>query len=127
MTFTKHQDVAVVEHDDQTRQPREGGRRFNATVTSAEGIYLAVRYNDDQQGLGVVGHRTGQFYAESGWRAWDGEFRWRLVPVCRCESPILGESVKDPDDPTGEEFCGDDCLTTAAEASHGAFAGTEFN
>ena len=83
--------VVVVEHDDQTRQPRPGGRRFNATVTSAEGIYLAVRYNDDQQGLSAVGHRTDQFYAESGWRSWDGAFRWRLEAVTTASSTEEGQ------------------------------------
>lgn len=43
----------------------------------------------------------------------------------RCEEPVTGTPVKDPDDLMGREFCSDGCLTTAAEASHGAMAARE--
>ena len=43
-----------------------------------------------------------------------------------CQEPVTGTPATDPGDPLGREFH-DECLTAAAEASHGAFAGTEFN
>ena len=49
----------------------------HAVITGTEGAYIRVRYDTG---------RTDQFYADSGWRAWDGELRWRLesfVPVAR--------------------------------------------
>jgi hypothetical protein len=109
--FRRYQDVAAVEHDDSTRQPLEGGRVKPASVIELGGIYVQVRYENGSKDA---------YYQESGWRAWDGVFRWRLVPLCRCELPVLEPVVAD-DDLTGEEFCSDGCLTTAAEASHGAF------
>ena len=42
-----------------------------------------------------------------------------------CAAPILGEPVTDPEDLMGREFCRDECLTAAAEASHGAMAARE--
>ena len=41
----------------------------HAVITGTEGAYIQVRYDTG---------RTDQFYAESGWRAWDGELRWRI-------------------------------------------------
>lgn len=67
--------VVVVEHDEATRAPREGGRRFPARVVKTEGIYIQVAYDD----RAVNGGRPDAFYEESGWRAWDGAFRWRLT------------------------------------------------
>lgn len=67
--------VLVVEHDEATRTPRDGGRRFPARVVSTEGIYVHVDYDDRT----VNGGRPDMFYGESGWRAWDGALRWRLT------------------------------------------------
>lgn len=106
-TFRIHDDVAVVEHDDATRQPREGGKVMRASVIELGGIYVQIRYENGSKDA---------FYQESGWRAWDGMFQWRLVSVCRCEKPILGEPVTDPDDPTERRFCSEDCLDSAGEA-----------
>ena len=106
-TFSQHQDVAAVEHDDSTRQPREGGKVKLATVTQLGGIYVQVRYE---------GGALDGFYAESGWRAWDGEFRWRLMPLCsRCELPILGTPVEDDCDPLHRKWCTAECQTASAE------------
>jgi len=65
------QRAQVVEHDGQTRRPREGGQVLDVTVKAVMGAYVFA----DVPGLGA----TGQFWRESGWTAWDGEFRWRLV------------------------------------------------
>ncbi|MGI5422948.1 hypothetical protein [Actinomadura luteofluorescens] len=67
--------VVVVEHDDATRRPREGGRRFPARVVKTEGIYIQVDYLDRTVNRG----RPDVFFKESLWRAWDGAFRWRLT------------------------------------------------
>jgi hypothetical protein len=110
-TFRVGQDVAVVEHDDATRKPREGGQVWAASVTSLSGPY--VRAN-------VEGHGLVTFWLESGWTAWTGGFGWRLVPVCeRCEDPILGEPVIHPAGPgPGHIYCGSDCEDDAAVAWH---------
>lgn len=50
---------------------------FPGTVDSLAGIYVLVRYDDPT----LMAGRLDQFYAESGWRAWDGEVRWRLRAV----------------------------------------------
>lgn len=67
----------VVEHDDQTRQPRPGGMRMQCTVTAVSRCYVLVEF----PGYGniALGQKTDQFWRDSGWRAWDGEFRWRLA------------------------------------------------
>jgi hypothetical protein len=70
-------EVVVVEQDRDTRAPKPGGRRFPAKVEAAEGIYLQVRYADKS----VNGGKPDQFYTDSGWRAWDGDLRWRLEPA----------------------------------------------
>ena len=67
----------VVEHDDATRQPKPGGKVLPATVTGLSGIYV-IAEAEVGGSLGVQGPLS--FYAESGWKAWDGEFRWRLLP-----------------------------------------------
>jgi len=113
--FRRYQDVAAVEHDE-AGNPVEGGAIFCGTVTEAGPCSARAR-------IGAVG--VWPFLLDSRNRAWREAGRWRLVPLCRCESPILGEPVTDPDDLMGREFCGDDCLTTASEASHGAFAARE--
>jgi hypothetical protein len=117
--FRRYQDVVIVEHDDRTREPKQGGEVMQpATVTAIEGAYVRAR---TEFGITLV------FWAESGWTAWDGMFQWRLVPVCRCGKPILGDPVTDPDDPRHEEFCSEDCITTAAERSSGAMAAIEYS
>jgi hypothetical protein len=67
--------VVVVEHDEATRAPREGGRRYPARVVGIEGIYVQVAYEDRAVNRG----RPDAFYKDSGWRAWDGVMRWRLT------------------------------------------------
>jgi hypothetical protein len=66
--------VTAVEHDDADRRPRPGGRTYGACVTQVTRLYVAVTYDDPER----AGSVTDLFYAESGWRAWDGQFRWRL-------------------------------------------------
>ena len=118
--FTVHQDVAIVEHDPATRQPLEGGDVYYASISGVSTLWVTASYGKD-----AAVRSPYLFDVPSGWDAVTRGYRWRLVPVCRCENPILGEPVTDPGDPTGEEFCGPDCVTTAAESSHGAFAARE--
>lgn len=70
--------VVVVEHDEATRTPREGGQRLPARIVDAVGgddsIYVHVVYEDPSLNRG----RPDVFYRDSGWRAWDGVMRWRL-------------------------------------------------
>ena len=88
MTAFKSGDrVRVVEHDEETRQPRKGGRDFPAEVTSTTSAYVYVGYDDPA----VHNGRMDCFYAESGWRAWDGELRWRLMPATDETAATAGE------------------------------------
>lgn len=75
--------VLVVQHDNQTRQPRRDGRRFAAHVTEITGIYILVTFDDPAVHRQFVRDPTNSdsYYRESGWRAWDGAFCWRLQPV----------------------------------------------
>lgn len=63
--------VVVTEHDDATRQPKPGGAAYPGVVESTPGIYVNVRTDS--------GSRMS-FYQDSGWHAWDGAFRWRILP-----------------------------------------------
>ena len=111
VTFRQHQEVAVVEHDDSTRQPREGGKVISATVTAVDCNAVLVRYGD----RGV----PDAFWL-SGWRVETrGEFRWRLVHVCCCDKPITGTPVTDQ---SGHPFCTEDCRDDDA----GAWAGQHY-
>ena len=113
--FRQHQEVAVVEHDDSTRQPREGGKVHYATVTDVTKAYIIVSYHDRS----VYGGKRDQFWEGSGWRAWDGWFRWRLVPLCtRCERPVLGTPRTDPSDPLKRQYCGEECSDADDEARY---------
>lgn len=107
-TFRRYQDVAAVEHDE-AGKPLEGGEVTPCTVIKVNDWPVVARRADGAVRL---------FLLDSRGRAWAGMGQWRLVPVCRCESPILGEPVTDPDDLTGRVFCSRDCLTAAAEASY---------
>jgi hypothetical protein len=69
--------LLVVEHDEATKAPRDGGKRYPARVVGAEGIYVQVTYDDQAVNRGGL---ADVFYKESGWRAWDGALRWRLIP-----------------------------------------------
>lgn len=76
MTWQTGQEVIVLEHDDATRQPRPGGRAYQAVVTKVGGPYVRAEFSDpDWPGKAVA----MAFWADSGWAAWDGVFRWRLV------------------------------------------------
>jgi hypothetical protein len=76
--------VRVVEHDDSTREPLPAGRVFGAEVTGVTEVYISVRYT------GPVADGSDRFYRDSRWRAWDGEFRWRLEPVDDTERAAFG-------------------------------------
>lgn len=67
--------VTVVEHDEATREPKEGGRSLPARISSVEGLYIHALYDDRTVNRG----RPDLFYQESMWRAWDGALRWRLM------------------------------------------------
>jgi hypothetical protein len=62
--------VSVTEHDDATRQPKPGGEVLPATVTGTTGLYVHVK---------LASGIRATFWRESLWRAWDGEFRWRIT------------------------------------------------
>jgi hypothetical protein len=76
MTLNVGDQVMVVEHDEATRTPKQGGRKFPGRVVAMEGIYIQVGYEDKAVNRG----RPDPFYADSLWRAWDGALRWRLTP-----------------------------------------------
>ena len=107
--FRQYDDVAAVEHDE-AGNPVEGGQHRYGTVTEARTWFVIARID------GV----TRYFLVDSRGRAWMDAGRWRLVPLCRCESPVLGEPVTDPEDRAGRVFCSDGCLTGEAERTHGA-------
>ena len=76
-TFKPGDDVVAVEHVDSTRQPRKGGIVHPATVAAIDACAIQVRYTDPA----VFGGKPDVFWRDSRWRAWDGEFRWRLEPA----------------------------------------------
>lgn len=47
-----------------------GSEPIPAMVSAISKLYVSVEF--------TTGKRTN-FYRESGWRAWDGEMRWRLT------------------------------------------------
>jgi hypothetical protein len=71
--WTRGEAVTVVEYGP-GRRPRPDGLRFTARVTGTAGRQVLIRYDDPA----AAGRQTDQFWAESGWRAWDGEQRWKL-------------------------------------------------
>ena len=68
----------IVEHNDLTREPRQDGEVMSAQILKAEGLYVRARVLD-----GSHAGEAATFWASSGWTAWDGSFRWRLLPVGR--------------------------------------------
>jgi hypothetical protein len=66
--------VTVVEHDPADRRPLPGGMVYGASVVKVTGLYVKIAYDDAS--LTLIG--TDLFYAETGWRASDGMYRWRL-------------------------------------------------
>ena len=109
MTFRTGQDVAVVEHDPETRQPIAGGHVWHASVTEASALCVEVRYENGSKDT---------FRPRLGWRAWGNAFRWRLVHVCtRCERPILDTPRTDPSDPLKRQYCGEECRDADAESA----------
>lgn len=69
--------VVVVEHNDRTREPLEGGDRHPATITALTELCVHVTYDDPA----ITGGRHDMFWRETLWRASDGWFRWRLQLV----------------------------------------------
>ena len=86
-TFKSGDRIRVVEHDEASGKPREGGRAFPGEVADTPGIYVLVNYDDRT----VYHGKRDQFYAESGWRAWDGQLRWRLMPATDETAATAGE------------------------------------
>jgi hypothetical protein len=118
--FTVHQDVAIVEHDDSTRQRLEGGEVWYGSVTGTNTVFTMVSYDPAVR----FGRPPQMFDTGSGWAAAHAGYRWRLMPLCDrggCWKPVLGEPVTAEDDPMRREFCSGECLDSGAEASHGAF------
>lgn len=77
-------EVRIVEHDDATRQPREGGEVIPATVFRVTDGSAYVQVRTERYGL-------LSFWRDSGWHAWDGEFRWRLIPADEMAAVQAGE------------------------------------
>jgi hypothetical protein len=115
--FRRYQDAAVIGCDDRTGKPLEGTQVRYATVTEVRPWSVTARC--EAQAL--------FFLVDSRGRAWRDSGRLRLVPVCCCGKPVLGEPATDPDDPRHREFCSEDCLTAEAERSHGAMAAIEYS
>jgi hypothetical protein len=67
------QQARVVECVDATRKPMEGGAVYPAEVLKVVGPYVIAEIPDFGQ--------TAAFWVQSGWTAWDGMFRWRLMPL----------------------------------------------
>lgn len=86
----------VVEHDDATREPKPGGQVLPAIVTDVNGAYVAVTA---EVGGSLVVQGPLYFYADSGWKAWDGEFRWRLLPEGEPAPPVTGPAFTDDEEP----------------------------
>jgi hypothetical protein len=74
VAWTEGERCRIVEHYDSTRQPVENGEVIPATVTSVAGLYVSALPNE----AGRV-RKPVTFWAGSGWTAWDGMFRWRLI------------------------------------------------
>lgn len=72
-SWQKGEPVTVVEYG-QDRRPRPHGTRLPAHVTGAAGTFVLITYDDPSQ----AGRERDQFYTGSGWRAMDGELRWKL-------------------------------------------------
>ena len=113
--FHRYQDVAAIECNE-AGNPVEGGQILPATVTDPRMLSVLARFADGNEWY---------FLLDSRGRAWREAGRWRLVPLCRCENPILGDPVTDPDDLMGRQFCSEECLTDEAERTHGAMAARE--
>jgi hypothetical protein len=107
-TFRTHQDVAVVECG-KGGEILEDRPYLYGTVTEAKPWSVRARLADEDVRL---------FLLDSRDRAWSEGGRRRLVPLCRCEKPILGEPVTDPDDPMGRLFCTGECRDGAAETAY---------
>jgi hypothetical protein len=75
--WTEGERCRIVEHDDASRQQREGGKTLPATVTKVVGSYV---FAAPDEGHGFPS-KPAQFWASSGWTAHDGMFRWRLMPA----------------------------------------------
>lgn len=71
------QAARLVEHDDRTRQPRPGGLVLAARVIQVTRSYVKADYGYSR----AFPWGPATFWRGSGWRAWAGEFRWRLVPA----------------------------------------------
>jgi hypothetical protein len=107
-TFKLHQDVAVVEHDDATRKPREGGEVRRGYIADISGGIMEVRCGED----------CGYFDLDTGWPALERCRTMRLVPVCYrtdCENPAL-DPYTDPGDPLRREWCSDECHDDSGQA-----------
>lgn len=62
--------VDIVETTEDGRR-KPGGMVIAGRVVGVTGWIIAVKH---------PGHRADPFYTDTGWRAFDGEKRWRLAP-----------------------------------------------
>jgi hypothetical protein len=77
----------VVEHDDATGEPREGGKVHEAVVDWAGNTYVQARVKR--------GSRTGLwvFWQGSGWAVTGELHRWRLIPATDEIAATAGEET----------------------------------
>lgn len=91
-----------VEIGDQIRAIDQRGRHepAAATVVHLTGWYIIVQYAPDAvKRLGLTSGYRDTYWRGSGWRAWDGELRWRLqeIRTCQwCEHDISGPGEAHP-------------------------------
>lgn len=87
-TWEAGQECLLVEHDDATRRPREGGEVIRAMVTLVTGLYVRAVCLD-----GSLAGEAFQVWASSGWTAWDGWFKWRLLKPAEFQEGGGGDAV----------------------------------
>lgn len=93
-------------------------------------VYLDAKWMLLAHGIGMDS-RQGRSYERDELKAeaerWLEEFVSSLgvifpdpeLPEChRCEKPITGTPVTDPDDPLGRQFCSEECADASAEAAY---------
>ena len=104
--FKRYDEVAVIECDPQTGEPREGCAPRYGTVIDAGRVVS-----------GRIEGSTYYFLLDSRNRAWAYSGHLQLVPVCArpdCAKPVPAP-VSDPEDRAGRTWCSEGCLEADAE------------
>lgn len=72
---------------------------LNGTVIKVSAFYAIIWYDLADRERIHWGDKADGYYLSSGWRAWDGEMRWRLqlIRLCwRCKHDISGPGQAHP-------------------------------